>query len=56
MEEKYQALVNVGKDVREFIINSYGSDVIEPEKESVLWSMIKTYLITANQAAGLAFD
>lgn len=56
MEEKYQVSVNVGKDVREFITNSNGSDVIEPEKESVLWSMIKPNLITSTQAAELTFD
>lgn len=54
--EKYPAWVNVGRDVRRFVIGTNGSDTLEPGKDSILWSYIKPYLITEKEAAQIKMD
>lgn len=39
--------VKVGRIVREFIVSSTGTDVLDPDKHSVVWCLTKQHLVTA---------
>lgn len=44
--ERMTVDVKVGKAIREFIIATSGSDVLDPDKYTILWCLIKQHLTT----------
>lgn len=38
--------VKVGMAIKEFIFSTTGNDVLEPEKDTILWCLLKQHLIT----------
>ncbi len=38
--------VKVGKALKEFIVSSNGSDILDPEKDTILWCLMKQHLLT----------
>lgn len=45
--ERMTVDVNVGKAVKEFIVSSNGgSDILDPEKDTILWCLMKQHLVT----------
>lgn len=39
--------VHVGRTLREFVVSTKGSDVLTPEKDSILWCLLKQHLVTS---------
>lgn len=38
--------VKVGKALKEFIVSTNGSDMLDPEKDTIIWCLIKQHLLT----------
>jgi hypothetical protein len=38
--------VKVGRTLKDFIVHSNGSDILSPEKDTVLWCLVKQHLLT----------
>lgn len=45
--ERLKVDVKVGKTLKEFIVSTNESDVLDPEKDTVLWCLMKQHLITS---------
>ena len=44
--ERLSVDVKVGRYLKEFIVSTNGSDELDPEKDSILWCLIKQHLLT----------
>ncbi len=44
--ERMTVDVHVGKAIREFIVSTNESDVLDPDKFTILWCLIKQHLVT----------
>lgn len=44
--ERMTVDVKVGKAIKEFILSTNGSDVLDPDKYTILWCLIKQHLVT----------
>ena len=44
--ERLTVDVKVGRALKEFIVSTNGSDVLDPEKDTILWCLLKQHLLT----------
>lgn len=48
-DDRISVAVRVGKELREFIVSGHGSDLLSPDRRSVLWSIVKPWLGSRSQ-------
>lgn len=44
--ERMTVDIKVGKAIKEFVVSTNGSDVLDPDKYTILWCLMKQHLVT----------